>query len=127
MRIRIDCSNTEGETPKNFVSSLPYRLGVVLVGVLTLTTCVMWRLPEALAAAEKAVAVPSAYDPGAPRYPGGVRESKHLTMRDGVKIAITLYLPKDLPEGTKLPTILWQTRYWRAWKIRWPFSLARDW
>jgi putative CocE/NonD family hydrolase len=101
---------------------LPYRLGVVLVGVLTLATCVMWRLPEALAAAEKAVAVPSAYDPGAPRYSGGVRESKHLTMRDGVKIAIDVHLPEGLQDGQTLPTILWQTRYWRSMGMRWPFS-----
>ena len=122
MRIRVDCSITEGERPKNFVSSLPYRLGFVLVGVLTLTTSVMWRLPAALAAAEKAVVVPSAYDPGAPRYPGGVRESKHLTMRDGVKIAIDVNLPEGLQDGQRLPTILWQTRYWRSMGMRWPFS-----
>jgi putative CocE/NonD family hydrolase len=47
-------------------------------------------------------------------------------MRDGVKIAIDLYLPEGLPEGEKIPAILWQTRYWRAWKLRWPFSLFAE-
>jgi putative CocE/NonD family hydrolase len=93
------------------------------VGVLTLMTCVMWRLPEALAAPE---AAPAAYDPGAPRYSGHVRESKYLTMRDGAKIAIDLYLPRGLRDGQELPTIVLQTRYWRAMQVRWPFSWLLD-
>lgn len=38
----------------------------------------------------------------------------HIPMRDGVKIAADIILPKDLPAGKKLPTILLATRYWRA-------------
>jgi hypothetical protein len=51
-----------------------------------------------------------------------VRTSQYLTMRDGVLIAVDLYLPKDFQPGTKLPTILLQTRYWRYFALRWPFS-----
>lgn len=40
--------------------------------------------------------------------------SRYLTMRDGVRIAVDLYLPADLPEGNRIPTILHQTRYWRS-------------
>ncbi len=75
---------------------------------------------------DRAVETPAPYEAEAPVYGGVESTSRHVTMRDGVKIAITLYLPQDLPEGTKLPTILWQTRYWRAWKLRWPFSLFAD-
>lgn len=39
--------------------------------------------------------------------------SRYLEMRDGVRIAIDLYLPKDLEKETRLPTILYQTRYYR--------------
>lgn len=46
----------------------------------------------------------------------------YLSMRDGVRIAVTLYLPKDLREGAKLPTILQSTRYMRAYDLRWPFN-----
>src|ERR1044072_425093 len=35
-------------------------------------------------------------------------------MRDGVKIAVQLVLPKDLPTDQKIPTIMSMTRYWRA-------------
>ena len=49
--------------------------------------------------------------------------SFYLTMRDGVKIAVSLFLPKDLKKGEKLSTIFHQTRYWRSIDIRWPFSL----
>ena len=54
--------------------------------------------------------------PAAPErvYHGFTRTSFYLPMRDGVRIAADLYLPKDLRAGDKLPTILSQTRYWRA-------------
>ncbi|GIV33073.1 MAG: putative serine esterase [Chitinophagales bacterium] len=49
--------------------------------------------------------------------------SHYLIMRDSVKIAINLSLPRNLEEGEKIPTILYQTRYWRGAKFRWPFSM----
>ncbi len=50
-------------------------------------------------------------------------ESYYVEMRDGVKIAVDLYLPKDLETSDKLPCILFQTRYWRSIKFRWPASV----
>jgi putative CocE/NonD family hydrolase len=47
-------------------------------------------------------------------------------MRDGVKIAMDLHLPKGLKEGAKIPTVLFQTRYVRSIEYRWPFSLFMD-
>ncbi len=44
-------------------------------------------------------------------------------MRDGVRLAINLYLPRGLAPGTRIPTIIFQTRYFRALKLRWPFGL----
>ena len=46
----------------------------------------------------------------------------YVTMRDGVKIAITVYLPTALTAGEKRPTILQSTRYMRAYDLRWPFE-----
>jgi putative CocE/NonD family hydrolase len=37
-------------------------------------------------------------------------------MRDGVRIAVDVVLPDGLPQGTRVPTILVMTRYWRAWE-----------
>src|SRR5262245_8832501 len=39
--------------------------------------------------------------------------SEYVAMRDGVKIAVDVLLPKGLPAGEKLPTLLDLTRYWR--------------
>jgi putative CocE/NonD family hydrolase len=55
-------------------------------------------------------------------YNGFELTSFYLTMRDGVKIAIDLYLPKNLNPGEKLPTIIHQTRYFRRMNFRWPFN-----
>ena len=94
--------------------------------VLTLAACGHGRIPQVSAPGDAAVTVPAPYDPGEPRYEGVIRSSRYLTMRDGVKIAIDVYLPEKLPEGERLPTILLQTRYWRSIGIRWPLRLFLD-
>ena len=40
--------------------------------------------------------------------------SVYVPMRDGVRIALEIVLPDGIPDGTRLPTILSMTRYWRA-------------
>jgi putative CocE/NonD family hydrolase len=57
-----------------------------------------------------------------PQYEGLTTQSLFLTMRDGVRLAVELVLPKDLPSGTRIPALLSQTRYWRALELRAPFS-----
>lgn len=49
--------------------------------------------------------------------------SQYITMRDGVKIAIDLYLPKGLEQGKKIPAIMMQTRYVRAMEFKKPFHV----
>ena len=44
------------------------------------------------------------------------RQSLYLEMRDGVKIAIDVWLPAGLKPNQKLPTILRSTRYWRSYQ-----------
>jgi putative CocE/NonD family hydrolase len=75
---------------------------------------------------DRAGAVPPAYDPGPLLYAGLERSSFHLSMRDGVRIAVDLYLPAGLEPGAKLPAIVWQTRYWRSFALRWPFRWLAD-
>lgn len=55
-------------------------------------------------------------------YKGMFYTSQYLIMRDGVRIAIDLYLPQGLGETETIPTILHQTRYHRSMQLRWPFS-----
>lgn len=49
-----------------------------------------------------------------PQFKAVIQRSFYLTMRDGVKIAVQLVLPKDLPADKKIPAIMTMTRYWRA-------------
>jgi uncharacterized protein len=55
-----------------------------------------------------------------PAQRGMVYSSRYLTMRDGVRIAIDLYLPAGLTGVERLPAILHQTRYYRSMELRWP-------
>ena len=50
----------------------------------------------------------------APQFTEFTPRNFYLPMRDGVKIAVQVVLPKDLPADQKLPSVLVMTRYWRA-------------
>jgi len=53
----------------------------------------------------------------------GIREMTfYVPMDDGIRLAVNVYLPKGIRKGQKLPTILYQTRYWRAVGFKWPFK-----
>jgi putative CocE/NonD family hydrolase len=62
------------------------------------------------------------YQGQGPQYEGMTTEALYIPMRDGVRIAVDVVLPKDLPPGTRIPTLLSQTRYWRAMELRAPFK-----
>jgi len=80
------------------------------------------------------VAAPRAQTPAAgqqdprPRYKGYVApayteasvSSTYVTMRDGVRIAVDVMLPKGTQAPVKLPALLTFTRYWRAKEGRQP-------
>jgi hypothetical protein len=51
-------------------------------------------------------------------YNGYTKQSFYLTMRDSVKLAVDVYLPKGLKPGDKIPVLLNQTRYWRGVEFR---------
>ena len=42
--------------------------------------------------------------------------SLFITMEDGVKLAADVHLPEGLAEDEKVPTLLYQTRYWRSYR-----------
>lgn len=113
---------TGGSSRRRLPRALPRRAAFLLLGALALANYGFGGRTKAAAPADRALAVPAPYDPGTPQYAGIVRESKYLTMRDGVKIAIDVSLPEGLHDGQVLPAIVWQTRYWRSIETRWPFS-----
>lgn len=41
-------------------------------------------------------------------------QSLYVTMPDGVRIAVDVWLPADLDDGNTIPTLMYATRYWRA-------------
>lgn len=49
------------------------------------------------------------------------RRAVHVTMPDGVRIAVDVHLPADRP-GARLPTVMRQTRYFRGIHLRRPFA-----
>ncbi|MBN1341678.1 MAG: CocE/NonD family hydrolase [Phycisphaerae bacterium] len=57
------------------------------------------------------------------RYQGVTRTGQYVTMRDGCKIAIDVYLPKGLEPDERMPAIVEQTRYWRSIAYQFPFNL----
>ena len=57
--------------------------------------------------------------PGEENTPAGIRRStsRYLEMRDGVEIAVSVYLPPDLKGGERVPVLMRTTRYWREPQI----------
>lgn len=51
--------------------------------------------------------------------------SQYVTMRDGVKIAVSVYTPRRMDSTEGLPTILLQTPYHRATDFRFPWNLLK--
>lgn len=54
------------------------------------------------------------------------RTSHYLRLRDGVQVAMDVYLPELRNPDQRVPAILHQTRYWRAVDYRWFTALFKD-
>lgn len=50
-------------------------------------------------------------------------ESRSLVMRDGIPLAVDLWLPEDLGRNGRVPALVMVTRYWRRTELNPPFSL----
>ena len=61
-----------------------------------------------------------------PVYKGYEYSSFYITMPDGVDIAVDLYLPKNLKEGDKIPTIFELTRYTRSLRLKTPLNWLKS-
>ena len=57
--------------------------------------------------------------------PAGIRRvsSNYVKMRDGVEIAVSLYLPADLKAGERVPVLMRTTRYWREMQGGWALKM----
>jgi putative CocE/NonD family hydrolase len=59
--------------------------------------------------------------PGEERVPAGYprNQAVYVKMRDGVEIAVDVWLPPNLKKEERVPVLLRTTRYWRAEQPRW--------
>jgi predicted alpha/beta hydrolase len=64
--------------------------------------------------------------PGEGKTPSGfLRDTAlYVTMRDGVPIAVDVWLPQDYQAGQRLPVLLRTTRYGRDGQFGWAYRLA---
>jgi len=83
-----------------------------------------YRDPKGYVASDKNQEFPAKYDwEKNATYKKYTRESYYLVMRDSVKIAIDVYVPKAKKgHHGKFPTILHQWRYWRDFELKWPYN-----
>jgi len=56
------------------------------------------------------------------RFEGWSTRSLHIPMRDGVKLAADILLPKGLAPEARIPALVAQTRYWRSRELRAPLK-----
>ncbi len=56
-----------------------------------------------------------------PRYDDYSVSSTYVKVRDDVKLALTICIPKGLSPEDKIPTLIYQTRYHRAHHLRIPY------
>lgn len=75
--------------------------------------------------ADRARGIPPPYGRAA-EYEGAVRSSRYVAMRDGVRLAVDVILPRDLPPGARIPALLYQGRYWRSAALRGPARVMHD-
>jgi putative CocE/NonD family hydrolase len=77
---------------------------------------ILWFLMAAIAAGNAWAIVP-----GTQLTPAGFPQntSRYVLMRDGVEIALTIWLPADLRPGERIPALMRETRYWRGPKLGW--------
>jgi putative CocE/NonD family hydrolase len=57
-------------------------------------------------------------EPGGTPEPAAINTAFYLPMRDGVRIAVDLWLPGAAAPGQRFPSIVRATRYWRELEVR---------
>ena len=120
-------------SPRGFVSTVPLLFQVrsslkhLLFWSTVLVCVIQGAAVSAFASSDAARVVPVPYtgkgDIESVKFSS---TSRYLTMRDGVKIAISIYLPSSIKDGVGIPTMLHQTRYWRSFAYRWPLSMIKE-
>ena len=88
-----------------------YLLFGLLLVLLGLTVTTGYAQPQT----QQKVSAPGQYSGyTSPEYKSWTTTSQYVTMRDGVRIAVDVYMPADGPAQDKFPTILIMTPYHRA-------------
>lgn len=90
-----------------------------VTAALLIAACAVAFVPASTAA----TAAVQASRPTTRRFGGMQWSSQYITMRDGVKLAADVYLPKGLAPGERTATVLHMTRYYRSIAFRALFRL----
>lgn len=70
---------------------------------------------------DQAKGTPSIYNPKRTNK-GFTQTSQYVTLSDGTRLAVEVYLPDTVKPGDKIPTILELTRYWRVIEPKFPYN-----
>ena len=73
----------------------------------------IWRVTTLAALAALALAAAACSGPAAAPTGRAAFQSLYVPMRDGVRLAVDVWLPAGPTAGSRLPTVLVTTRYWR--------------
>ena len=86
------------------MSSTLKKVGIGVAVAMALVVVSVW------------VVISSVTLPGEVELAHGVKRNvaQYIEMRDGVRLAVDVWLPEDYRDGDRLPTAMRSTRYWRA-------------
>jgi uncharacterized protein len=73
----------------------------------------IWRVTALAALAALALAAAACSGPAAAPTGRAAFQSLYVPMRDGIRVAVDVWLPAGTTAGSRLPTVLVTTRYWR--------------
>jgi predicted acyl esterase len=84
------------------------RIGIGIAAAVALAAVVFWMLISSVTLPGEVVLAD-----------GSIRNvAQYVEMRDGVRLAVDVWLPENYEAGDRLPTAMRGTRYWMAQDIR---------
>jgi putative CocE/NonD family hydrolase len=111
---------------RNLTTHMLHRFLICALVALPLFSLAQYEPPKDYRATDGSTVSPAPYNwKTDKKYKGYTMRSYYLEMRDGIPIAVDVYLPKSKVKDEKFPTILHQTRYWRSIELKWPYNWFR--
>jgi hypothetical protein len=117
------CGTLSGYLRGPKTATLSNRLLTLLLILIPFLSLAQYEAPKGYVASDTNSATIGRYHwKKETRYKDYTMQSYYIEMRDGIPIAVDVYLPKTKVKDAKFPTILHQTRYWRSIELKWPYN-----